>query len=147
MDAALSNGDTHYAAWKCEDGNLYIDTFRPAQFLPLVAQIVAGIKTIQQVIDEAASWPRTSKAEADTLKRKVMVNHYGAQPVVLTPVAYRRRTNINQPAAFVRYGSVPVGTPCEKGGKYGELMLIDRAKVVKDSSISVQPPEAYASCG
>jgi hypothetical protein len=146
LDAVLTNGDDTWASWKCTDG-LHIDTFQMSRMLPLLAKAATGILTAAEVQAAYDAWPKASQEELDRVRRRVVVDYYGAQPRVLTPVAYRRRETINAAASHVRIGTVAVGEPCEKGGKYGTLMLIDRSKVTKDSSLAVLPTTAYAICG
>lgn len=146
LDAVLTNGDDAWLSWRCPDG-LHIDTFKISRALPLVAKAAVGMLSETEARAAYDAWPKASDEELAKVRRRVLVDYYGAQPKVLTPVAYRRREAINTAASHVRIGTIPVGEPCEKGGKYGTLMLIDRTKVRKDSSAAVLPTTAYAICG
>lgn len=146
LESALSNGDTHAAAWRC-NGQPRIDTFRPDAVKDLVSLAIRGELTVTALEAWWTAAPKATDTESAPIKRRLMVDEFGAQPKVLTPVAYRRRENINEPAAYVRIGTIPVGENCEPGGKYGTLMLVDRTKVRMDSSVAPRPTTAYAFCG
>lgn len=146
LEATLTNGDDTWASWKCGEA-LFIDTFQMSRMVPLLAKAAVGMLNAAEIQAAYDAWPKASQEESDKVDRMVLVNYYGAQPKVLTPVAYKRRESINSPASHVRIGTIPVGEPCEKGGKYGTLMLIDRTKVKKDSSAAVLPTTAFALCG
>lgn len=146
-EATLSNGDKYWATWRCPDGLIYMGTFSVSRILPWVVKVSAGLMTDEEANAAFEAWPKITDEENQKLRRMIMVNYYDAQPMTISTVVYRTLDAVNMTGAIRRFGTIELGKPCEKGGRYNTLMVVNRADVKKDVSTSQFPPVVRAPCG
>jgi hypothetical protein len=142
------------ATWDCGGfiHSMYFDWIEVAAYLQRYA---AGAMTVSDANTFYAQTVDTVPATASETAffRKIYVNEYNGQPVVLSPgTAYRRDISGTGEKPIITYkvvGTVVVGTPCyrQPESKAGDQMPVPRSAVTVPKFILTIPLPVYAPCG
>jgi len=152
LSAPLPNGDTHWATWYL-DGGLCFDTFT-LSIRTLVERAMDGRLTDEEAMayreQSNAGLTGEQRTELDERwvaeRRRVFVDVYAFPPKVLEGIAYRRRSLVDG-NEWQRVGRVPVDTECQRSGKAGDMMRVERRFLVPDAPTAALPTEIFARCG